>query len=433
MYSYLKRKIDSAYIFIYGHTPGNRFTSFINNITWSFIGIGISSILLFISYILLGRQLGPEQFGKYSLFISISGILSMVLLLSRDSVVIKYVPGNHDKNFRKAEISNSVYLITGFTLLVWVIFLSISGYIKSHFGNIFQIIFYSLVYSSVLAFKYLFESVIKAFGNFKVQSLSKLIEGVGIFILVAGIVFCSLHQYQYYIYGSIIIYFSMSIIFLKFIYPYLGRWNMPLFKKSLRYSINCYLAIIIGVLISNMDRIFMAKYLGFRLLGIYSVYLIASTTVISQVLVAVNNVLLPNLTEYRDYISTKKKIDKIILLSLSPLFIGVFLITFFIMFLVGKSYAINYWYIFLVSIISCIQLVASLYGQIALSSARIYQKVVKMYLYKPLLTLVLYINYMVFFRNTGLYYFFMMVFISNLFDYLIQYFVIKKYELVNNT
>lgn len=241
----------------------------------SFVYLGFSLITQLVNLFytpLLTKNLSQEEYGIYSLLISIEGLISLSLLLCIPSGYSRFYNEIEDKK----ELENSFlnFLIL-FGILI-LIFLSIFSKsinklmlknIKN--GSLYIILIglssYFLGIISLLTIKYSME--------FKALKIS-LINFCNIFlqyILMIIILFYGKLTIENILYIKFsIVFFILSILFIANIKYYKLKINIALIKEPLKFSLGLVLGQASTWILMLIDRQFISGYCGFSDVGIYS-------------------------------------------------------------------------------------------------------------------------------------------------------------------
>ncbi len=377
-------------IFGYGMSPMMR--DFLGHLSWSFFGIFISSIFLFFGSVLIGRFLGPTEYGKYNLVLAISNIAMVIIFFGFDTTAVKFISESSDKEKQNRYMSNSLWaiVISGPTIIMLSFLLC--GFISKIINTDSQLVLTAFLFAFVVAVKTLLDSFIKAFHKFKYQSFVKIIESL-IFFSTVLYLFLSNEEHNYFYFLIPTLLASLVVIFLygRILSGKLRKWNKAQFLHSKKYLKITLAVSFIGIFIGTMDRLFIAKYLGIRELGIYSAYLMSSTIIIGQLILALINVFFPMINKVKNKKAIISKVDKFMIVLFIPLITFVASLSFFVLKLFGSQYDINWFYILAVSLISFLQILTTFYGAITSSSVALFRLTSRIYYFKPIFIIILYL------------------------------------------
>ena len=110
MISFFKIKLiriaEILHLRIFGHEMGEEMRTFLGHLSWSFLGIFFSSAILFFGSVLIGRFLGPNEFGKYNLVLAISNVAIVFMFFGFDTTAVKFISSGSNEIEKKAIIKN---------------------------------------------------------------------------------------------------------------------------------------------------------------------------------------------------------------------------------------------------------------------------------------------------------------------------------------
>ncbi len=416
--------IEATHLRVFGHAMSPMMKDFLSHLSWSFMGILCSSAIFFAGLVLIGRFLGPEEYGKYNLVLAISNIVAVFMLFGFDTTAIKFISDNKEEE-KNAYLSNS-FLALGVSSIV-IGLLSASFYVQ--IARILNaegaLVLIAILMAAFSAFKTMFDSFTRAFHRFRYQAILKVIESVVFGLLVVGsLTLFGRNEYIYFIVPSII---SLVIAVMFLGWPFFGRisrWSREAFDRSKKYLRLTLGVSLVGIILGTFDRLFIAKYLGVRELGIYSAYLMSSTVVVGQLTTALGNVFFPMMNGVEDKRQILDKVDRFMLWAFIPIIFSVSALSFVILTLFGSQYDINWLYIAAVSILSFLQILTTFYGGITSSSIIFLKFTSRIYFLKPIFIFSLYLAAYIF-KDFGLLSIFLILFCSYLYDILNTRFAFK--------
>ncbi len=384
--------LEKIHIFIFGHSMSDTMKSFIYNLSWSVIGYFLSGVILISINIIMGRVLGPEEYGRYSLIVVIATLSSTIMFFGLDSTSIKFISHQNTKEQRDKSISNSIIFITLTSLLFLIIFLLFTSKIAYFLQTSNVIIQLGLILGLIITFRTLFDNIIKSMNLFKFQSAIKVFEAITILLLTLGLLMFvqNLKIYNFYLIFAVAYIFSVIII-LKKVKINIRSWDKVLWSKMFVYWKAAVIISLVSIFINTADRFFIFNYLGPSQLGIYTAYLLSSTVIVGQFAIALLNVLFPSINIADNKKVILKKIDTLTRISFFPLLLIFSLLSVFTMKLFGSQYELNLFYVILVSFISYLQIIIVFYGSIMSSSAILLNIGKKFALLKPIVFVLVYL------------------------------------------
>lgn len=348
---------------------------FIKNLSWSFLGGLITSIVMFAVNIYIGRIIGPYQFGKYNLVLTISQLLLVPIMFGFEVSSVRAISKSIDSQERKDIISTTfLFVIANMAIFSILIFL-FTPLITKKFDFENRIIYIALLFTIIVATKQLLDSFIRGLQQFYNQFLGRILELI-IALIAFGLLIFYFKKLDYLSYIIILSCGAISLILYYLIYLkiYFSRFNLFVFKEVFAYGKFILLGSVLGTAFNSLDKIIIAKYLSITQLGIYSAYYIASTNLVAQLIQIFINVFFPTVSK-----SVSKnlilKIDKLSKTLIVPGTVFFSCLIFLIMKIFGKQYGINYSYVLSFGFLAVMQFIYSTYSYLIMAiSEKLYKK-----------------------------------------------------------
>lgn len=372
-----KRKLfDDLYLKVFGNRMGPEALSFFRNTLWSFLGISISALFLFLINIYAGRVLGPEGYGYYNLIIAITSFAAVFIYSGYDAASIKFISDPKYRINRKYVITQSIRNII-LTSTLFIIAISLfSRTLAQTFGAPVNVIVFALVFTPVFALRYILDGIVRSLNLFRYHALAKITESIIVTLAFIGCLAITKGiNYQQYIISLMIGYAFIVGSFYNSIHRSIRQEKIHTTKDNefQKYAHRFFAVSIANILITSSDKFLLAHYLGNKSLGIYSAYIASSVIIVSQLILILNNTLFPTIVKISDKFSIEKRIRKTAILLAIPFLLVICPITYAILLIFGKNYSINWNIILLVGMYSYLQLIASLYVTLAISSKRTFK------------------------------------------------------------
>jgi len=267
--------------------------------------IFISSICFFFANIFLGRYLSKSDYGYFQFIRTVTFIIPSVVVLGMDISFIRFFSQSDISNYNW--LRNIVISIrnTSIISLPIVILVVVLYHITFFHGFLIYIIL--ILYSFLI----LSNSILRL--NSKYFTAQFLTSGWRIiFFLFIVLLFITNYLTKKYV---VLFYFLSFLIFVLFGIKFLlsspkGQErvsNTLLFKKGLLF----FFITISGMIMTQLDRFFISKILGFKALGIYVAVSVVIITVFNLMSTSIGFVLMP-------YLAKGKKIKKKLMYILIP-------------------------------------------------------------------------------------------------------------------
>ncbi len=278
---------------------------FLNNTILTFSRQAVGGVATLVISMIIGRVLGPEGQGQYSLIVFLPVILSSILEMGISVSTIYYV-GKNDFSVNDAIKGNLILfiLLSVLAIILGIIFIYFWG--DSFFKNINIELFYIglLVLPALFLIKYL-QCIFRAKEHFFEFNIVFLIGQ----ILLFSLSFLAVYVYSLGIYGAIgslliarylSALLSLSLILKKYYQPQSVKLNIKLYlKKVVPFGLKSHIANVLLLLNNRFDLIIIAYFLTSIQVGYYSVSvaLVESIWIFSQ---AIGLVYYARLSNMRD-------------------------------------------------------------------------------------------------------------------------------------
>jgi len=145
--------------FIYGKVFHEKMSEgvihFFKNLSYVGFGTFIGTTFIFTFNVLVGRLLGPLEYGKFSLVQSISMFLYIPMIMGYNNAMVKYNAEEQNFHRQRVLISTTYILVLIFTIVSVIIYLLIPQKILEYFSvsnEIFDLcILFSVLYAVLYA------------------------------------------------------------------------------------------------------------------------------------------------------------------------------------------------------------------------------------------------------------------------------------------
>jgi len=279
-----------------------------------FFGMIIASIFGVINQALLGRFLGPGDYGLFSLGISIVMIVSGFAIFGLGSAISQYIPANIKKgksNRVHDSIRFSFRFCFGVAILLSIILFMLSNIIATKIFNNNDLEIVIKLLSIALPFTAFYRLAEGLPRGFKKAKYKVFIEDITMKVLRVSI-FIILISFSYKLFGAIIAYLcavifaSIAYLYITY-YKFLPSLDTSFFKDKHRYSLvrkevfsvawPLSLAGFTYIFLQHTDRILLGLYMSSSDVGIYvAAFTIASLLI--SVSLAFTFLFLPVISEY---------------------------------------------------------------------------------------------------------------------------------------
>lgn len=275
-----------------------------------------------ISLILITRQLGPQEFGYFSIAFAFIQIIVRITDFGLTSVIQKYTPHKHHQSEIQDLFSYVIQFKLKISVISWLLglclFLPITYFIRFDKP---LLIFLAFGLSFATSFFEIFVAMLQAIQKYAYASLVNIGQSI-IKLILAGILLITKLSTDivFVIYASAPIF---PFIFYKVLFPSWMRLNLSeryteIPKKISKFAAHASVAYVSAGIIENLDVIFLQYYRGTYEAGVFSgvsrVALLFS--MIGYALASVLNTRASKYTKKEDLKAFLKKCTGVALLSL---------------------------------------------------------------------------------------------------------------------
>lgn len=356
--------LGGIYKRIFGENITLNVKKFFQNLAYIVLGYGVAAVFIFIFQILVGRILGPQEYGKYTLIDSMAAFLSIFMTLGVSTAAIKYNAEREDY-LRQQKIISSSYLATLSIVSIFALsFLIFSGLISEAFSISPAVFITAVIFSAFYSLYLLAVDSLSGLHQMKSVSLFRALYG---FLLLALLTVFLLKSRISFLTVSLIISFVYFLIFVLItanIRKYISFKiiDKNLLRNLLEYGLYAVSGSFLLVFLPSLSKIMVYKFLTLFDVGIYSAYYLSSLSVVILLNTMFITVFFPTASKYSQKSSIIKKVNKvtpILFLTCTPV---LFFIQFIVLKLFGRQYPTDYWLMLLFAISGVLFFVYSLYA-----------------------------------------------------------------------
>lgn len=342
--------LEGLHLRVFGETISDEMRKFILHLGWISAAALVSAVFMFITNLFAGRWLGPAEYGKYALIISLGQLFIIPMTLGINTAAIREIA--QKKSNRAKVISTAFYSILFLILLSLLLYWLLRPFLEQYLHLTSFLYLWAIIYSMALALKYISEAVAKGLHQFPRISVLTVLSSLVILIVFFGQIFIGKDtSFRSFILATtaglaiyvIVMFFRNRLYFFRF--------SVRNLRELLSYGLFASIGSISGYTLANIDRLILNNYLGFASVGLYAAYLSASTFFSGQLLQIFVDVFFPSISAIKDKSIVERKIKRILYLAAIPLFGINLLATAIIIKLFGSEYEFNYLYIILFSLL----------------------------------------------------------------------------------
>lgn len=353
---------------LFGHVMSVTMRRFLGNLSWSFLGGGIASVVMLGLNILAGRLIGPEGYGKYNLALAASQFLMIPMIFGIDAASVRSVAISKTKREQSQNISATLAFVFTMVLVTTLLFFLLGQPLAQRLSWDKSILFLGLWLAVFTSLKTVLDGLIRGLGFFKFQFGVRLLEvamGLAIFWLLFHLYERNtVASYVYVLVGGSAL---ASIFFLVKLMPYFANFKKEVLKTQLSYARVLMTGSIINVILTTVDKLLIARYLSLAALGVYGAYFTASTNLMSQLVQMVINVFYPAVAQAENKKVVVEKIDRLAKQFLVPGAVFMSGVVWLIVALFGDKYGVRWSYVLSFGSLAMLQMILSLYTYVIMA------------------------------------------------------------------
>lgn len=315
LYSIVKQKLfriaEIAHLRIFGHEMGDEMRQFISNLSVVFLGSTLSSILLLFVNLFSARILGPADFGKFQLVMTVGQFFLIFMLMGLSTASVQYLARQ-----KRDEEDPTIYSVLIAGLVSVFLVGSISLYFSEKISLIFGVAKPILVIGVYLAGSLTLYQITRSFlQGYKMMRTLACLDFVYALIIVTSVTGAflsgSFGTYRVLSMTFILGYVLYGVIVVYKLFPGIrASFSLEKIKTILHYAWYAFLGSITGFLLNNMDRLWINHYYASDVVGIYSAYMLVASVIFGQLTQIFITVFFPTVSGYTNQVAIVEKIRK---------------------------------------------------------------------------------------------------------------------------
>jgi O-antigen/teichoic acid export membrane protein len=306
-----------------------------------FRGTAISQIIGIIGAIILAKIYGAESYGVFSVFISISSVLTIIYTLELDKGIV-----TSQNNIESKNLMNSLFLISIYIALTFTIIYLFAYYIFDLQIFKFGVLLLAILASIIFSINRIHESFFTYRKKFKPISNAKIL--LTFFNIIFQLLLFNKFKLMGLIFGNIISILLIAVFYFSNSYKFLAKIDWKKLKKSitLNKSLIKYLfpSTLINSLAINLMPILIVAFFSLKESGIYFLSLKVLSTPLFLISTSISQVYYQKSNEMFNY-SKEKLFDftkKIIFINLGLMLLFIIFMNtigiYFLEFLFNKNW-----------------------------------------------------------------------------------------------
>jgi len=343
--------------FIYGKVFHEKMsegvTHFFKNLTYVGFGTFTGTAFLFTFNVLVGRLLGPLEYGKFSLVQSISMFLYIPMLMGYHNAMVKYNAEEEKYDRQRNVISTTYILVLIFTIVSVIIYLIIPQKILEYFSVSNEIFDLCILFSVLYAAYMLLTATLNGLHEMKAFAMVTPIYSTILLFTFLSIAYIKVLSYKLAIFSMLFSYLITTSLILIYIRKYLTyKFDRKWAHKLTNFAVYSIIGSMAFILYPNINQILINMYMSTENLGLYNAYCFASVNIASLIFSIFNGVFFPVASKCKDKTVILKRINKIApyLIIFGTIFITI--VEFIILNIYGGEYEIRIPLLFSFAILS---------------------------------------------------------------------------------
>lgn len=300
--------VSRVHIWVFREPPGEGTRKFVNNVFYMSAGVFGGTLITFLFSIWVVRSLGPTEYGKYNLVVSVAQFLLIPLLFGLPNAAARYLARETES---RKEIASSILIIFAFLA---ALFLTIFWTAQSNLAHIFRVdisIFrWAVLLGAAIAASHMIQAILRGLEKFKklawLEICSAMVYAAAITYVLgikgdysfAGVTASNIIRWlAVFILGSAV----LPALFTK---PSL-KWS----KEVLHFgAYHAFMGFAGFFFLGMIDNVMLNYYLGPTVVGIYGAYYVAFSVFTGKILHSFMSVFYPAASTREDAGALFKKI-----------------------------------------------------------------------------------------------------------------------------
>ena len=368
------RLLSAPYELIFKEEMGGEAQRFFVSTSQVAVGTLVGALVTLAFSIIAARALGPDEFGSFSIMVTVSVILAVLMGLSM-APMIKYASGAQNDAIRVRIISTSSVQIALLTAALTAIYVLLTPQLSRLFGISSALFLFSIAYAVISAFFALMMSPLRILSRMKVYALANAFQSVILLAVFLAFLSDDMRSWQVAAYSSYVSYAVIGLILVVYLRTYL-RLQFDRFwaKKIINYSLfaapGAFAAAFLGV-----DRLLINAFTTTANVGIYNAYFLPSITVALMLWGIFNASFFPYASKSSDREALFRKINRAVPYLAVSLVPSIVFLEFVAFIFYGSRYPFSWEIAFFFAIAAVIVVVdesyASLAGSVGTSGAKV--------------------------------------------------------------
>lgn len=307
----LFRIAEIVHLRIFGHEMSDEMRRFVSNLSIVFLGSTLSSVLLLFVNLFSARVLGPSDFGKFQLVMTIGQFFLIFMLMGLSTASVQYL-ARQEKSKKDVTIFSvlAVSAVSVFCISITALYFSEGASVL--FGVTKPVLIIGVYLAGALTLYQITRSFLQGYKMMGTLSYLDFVYALVIAATVIGGFFVgSFSTYSALSMAFIFGYISYGVLVMYKLLPKIkASFSFEKIKTILHYAWYAFLGSVTGFLLNNMDRLWLNHYFASDVVGIYSAYMLVASVIFGQLTQIFVTVFFPTVSGYADQTAVVEKIRK---------------------------------------------------------------------------------------------------------------------------
>ncbi len=310
------------------------------------ISFMVSSFVLFLFHIYLGRSLGPEGYGNFAYIITVGNFLALLYMIGLQPAIINILSPKSGED-RKECLTTTFVMILILFIGVSIVYLVVQDFIASLFELDPALVGYSVLFAITFAGYNLTQAFVQALQDMKSVSMMRLISSI-LFVLIffatqywAPDLIDYRRAVEYKAVGLAVAVLSVIVVALRKEIS-LRLFNPKVTGVLFHYALYGFLLQLCAAFILEFTKVILNKNFDAATIGLYQVYYVSSVSIAQMIITSIVTVYFPTISKSNNkaaIIETLASYEK----YLPLLFIPSYLLSYVFFRMYGPQYRLDLW------------------------------------------------------------------------------------------
>jgi len=347
--------LTALYRTVFRENPGRFATALARGIAILATAEVLAGAIAFPVRALAGRVLGAEEFGRYSVVMSVVQFLIWPMLLSVPTAALRFLPAEPE---RTDDLVSTMAITTTVATAVSLVGLWMTrSWWMGRVGLGADLLPWALALAAVVAAHNLWESVVRGLHRYRVLALGSLLGAATLLGAFAATVFVWHAPNARGLIGATVLSVVVpAALFAVRVVRGGVRFSRRLetWPRVLGYSGFATLGGLTGAVITAADRLVLQRYVSLEEVGVYAAHVTAASLVAGKALQWWVNVFFPTIAGEREKLTILARLRSAYALFVGPLFAGSLASIVAIVWLLGKEFPLRWALAMLLAINACL-------------------------------------------------------------------------------